>query len=205
MFAKALYKHTEKVLAGLDLTKFPKNTYLAGGTGLAIQLGHRVSVDLDFFTPTKFEPYRLATQLKSFVNLKVEEIREGTIIGSINEIRFSLFNYEYPVLFPFKHFLGARIADYRDIAPMKITALTSRGKKRDFVDLYFICQKTSLRKILALYKRKYGAIANNLVPIQKSLVYFKDAESDPMPKMLKTVDWAEVKSFLITEVDKIWR
>lgn len=205
MFTEVLFGNTQTILARLSRSRLLKEAYLAGGTGLALQLGHRVSVDLDFFTPEDFNPAQRASELKSLTRLKVEEIKDGTVIGNIGRIRFSLFHYQYPVLFPFKHFAGVKVADFRDITPMKISAICGRGKKRDFIDLYFICQKIDLKQALTLYQRKYRGLSNNLVHIYKSLVYFQDAETEPMPRMFIRVNWTEVKHFLEDEVKKIWK
>ncbi len=205
MFTKVLYRNTQEILDRLSRIKLPPRTYLAGGTGLALQLGHRVSVDLDFFTPSKFDPEQLAEELRSLINLQVEQSSKRTVLGNIGPVRFSLFHYAYPGLFPFKNFAGIKVADLKDIAPMKMTTLPARGKKRDFIDMYFLCRRFGLKKILALYRRKYRTETNNLIHLQKSLVYFPDAEADPMPRMLKPVDWESIKRYFEKEVQKIWR
>jgi len=205
MFTKTLYRNTEEILDRLSRVKLPPKTYLSGGTGLALQLGHRVSIDLDFFTPSKFIPKQIASRLKSSVSLNVGQAIQGTIIGNIGQIRFSLFRYDYPLLFPCKHFLKIKVSDIKDIAAMKIAAITGRGTKRDFIDLYFLCQKINLKRILALYRRKYAiTVKNGLIHIQKSLVYFNDAEVDPIPKMLIPITWEKVKRYFEKEVLEIW-
>ena len=122
----------------------------------------------------------------------------------MEEIRFIIFVYKYPVLFTYKSIFGINILDLRDIAAMKIDAIGTRGLKRDFIDLYFICQAgISLKKILSFYDRKYGKMSSNTSHIQKSLVYFVDAEISPIPKMLKLCKWEEVKRFFEREVKRI--
>ncbi len=98
---------------------------------------------------------------------------------------------------------GIKIANLRDIAAMKIDAIATRGYKRDFIDLYFISKDIPLQDSLKHYNRKYGKLASNVVHIQKSLVYFQDAEIEEMPRMLIKVEWAEVKRFFEKEVKKI--
>ena len=98
---------------------------------------------------------------------------------------------------------GIRIASILDIACMKLDAVSGRGTKRDFIDLYFICQKEKLAKIFKLFEKKYQKADYNLAFIQKSLVYFIDAEKDEMPKMIKKVSWEEVKRFFEKEVLKL--
>lgn len=97
-----------------------------------------------------------------------------------------------------------RILDLRDIAAMKIDAVSSRGIMRDFIDLYFICQEGySLKEILSFYDRKYGTLTSNIIHIQKSLVYFADAETNVIPRMLKKITWEEVKRYFEVEVKKL--
>jgi len=181
-----------------------KDAYLVGGTACALQLGHRISVDLDFFTPKEFDTKELIYSLKKIGKFKLEKQSWGTILGTLEGIKFNLFVYKYPVLFPFKSIFDVNILDLRDIAAMKIDAISTRGIKRDFIDLYFICQKgISLSKILSFYNRKYGALASNIIHIQKSLVYFIDAEATAMPKMLKKINWDDVKKYFEDEVKRL--
>ncbi len=180
------------------------DAYLAGGTGTALQLGHRISVDFDFFTNNEFKPSDFASELSRTGDFEAEQTNRGTVTGRFNGIRFSLFNYEHPLLFPCLEHRCAGIADLRDIAAMKIDAIASRGAKRDFVDLYFICESGfSLAEILGFYDKKYGKLSANRIHILKSLVYFKDAEQDEMPQMLKQVSWDNIKTFLENNVKKL--
>ncbi|MEO0156940.1 MAG: nucleotidyl transferase AbiEii/AbiGii toxin family protein [candidate division WOR-3 bacterium] len=125
-------------------------------------------------------------------------------MGIFEGVRFSLFVYKYPLLFkPLKYQL-LNIADIRDIAAMKIDAIATRGLKRDFIDLYFTCKAGySLTEILNFYDRKYQNSASNCIHIQKSLIFFDDAEKDKMPKMIKPVVWKEVKEYFAKEVKKL--
>jgi len=204
MFTEALFGQTQTILAILGKSNLLKDAYLAGGTACALHLGHRLSFDLDFFTSKQFDNLRVVSELEKVIDFKLEETSEGTILGKIKDIRFSLFIYKYKLLFPLKKLLGINILDLRDIAAMKIVAISERGVKRDFVDLYFMCKaKIDLESMLRLYDKKYGKLASNLIHIKKSLVYFMDAEDQEMPKMLKPCSWLEVKRFFEQEVKKI--
>jgi predicted nucleotidyltransferase component of viral defense system len=177
------------------------SAYLAGGTACALQLGHRISVDLDFFTREEFDSKKLIKSLQKISDFKVDQQKWGTILGTMNGIRFSIFVYNYPVLFPYKSAYKINILDLRDIAAMKIDAVATRGIKRDFIDLYFICQSgISLKEVLSFYDRKYGTLSSNIIHIQKSLVYFVDADTAPMPEMLQEIDWKKVKRYFEGEV-----
>lgn len=202
MFEKILFGKTKNILALLVKSGLLKNAYLAGGTACALQLGHRISYDLDFFTQKKFEPLSLVKKLEKIEGFKLDKTAWGTILGSFGKIRFSLFYYPYPLLYSPKNFSGIKITDLKDIAAMKIVAISERGAKRDFIDLYAISQKISLKKCLFLYNKKYGKLASNLLHVLKSLIYFEDAEKEPMPKMLISTSWEKIKNFFKEEVKK---
>ena len=198
---------SKKTKANLEiLTKEAvlKNFYLAGGTGAALQLKHRVSLDLDFFTKKDIDTKTLIQKIKILGKFYIERETENTLIGIFNGTRLSFLKYDYPLLFEPKQIQGIKVADLRDVGCMKIDAISSRGMKRDFVDLFFICKELiSLKDILSLFKRKYKSVNYNMMHILKSLVYFEDAENNPMPKMIVHVYWQEVKSFFKEEIRKI--
>ncbi len=178
----------------------PPQTYLAGGSGLALYLGHRISVDFDFFTPLSFNQETLASILATFGSFTVTTIDADTLLGVFDETKFSIFRYQYPLLYPTNDCNGIQVADKRDIAAMKIAAVMDRGTKKDFIDLYFLSKEgISLQDSLTYYDKKYGSLANNLYSIVKSLTYFVDAEESEMPKMIKPVSWTEVKKYFQRE------
>lgn len=204
MFEKALIKGARDVLALLARSGLLENAYLAGGTAAALQLGHRVSVNFDFFTGEEFIPKIFSAELSKVGSFDEEQADRGTVLGSLNGIRFSLFLYKYPLVFQPVKYLSFNIADIRDIAAMKIDAVATRGVKRDFIDLYFICKAGyGLPEILGFYDKKYGKLASNHIHIQKSLVFFNDAEPDEMPEMLQKIKWEDVKRFFEEEVKKL--
>jgi len=205
MFEQILSKQAKDDLALLGAVKIlPKGTYLAGGTALALQLGHRLSYDLDFFTAQPFRETMVVQRIsKSISSFKTEHVEWRTILGWIRKTKFSLFFYEYPLLFDVHKFLGIEAADVRDIAPMKVAAIADRGTKRDFVDLYFIIVKKNiltLEECLALYDKKFQLLPQNKLHILKSLTYFDDAETGGELKMLEPADWKAVKIFFQKEV-----
>lgn len=207
MFEKVLSKNTKQSLAILGKSRLLNSAYLAGGTALALHIGHRYSDDLDFFTPEKFDE-NIITQriLELFTDFNLERKEWGTILGFLGKTRFSLFYYNYPLLFDTLPFSGINIADPKDIVPMKIAAITDRGIKRDFIDLYFILHEHKILDIhnaLMLYDKKFKALKQNRVHILKSLAYFNDAEKDAMPRMIKQVKWLDVKNFFLQEQKNI--
>jgi hypothetical protein len=186
-----------------------KNAYLAGGTALALQIGHRVSLDFDFFTKKRFDETILLPKLASLpVDFRLERSAKETILGYVNKTRFSLFFYFYPLLDKLQEFIGIRVAGIKDIAPMKIAAISDRGTKRDFIDLYFIIaveKLYSLEEILGFYEEKFALLHQNKFHLLKSLTYFEDAEKDRLPKMIKKVEWPKVRKFFEAEVKKLSR
>ena len=206
MFEQVLPGNTKAILAVLEKSEIIQKAYLAGGTALALQLGHRISHDLDFFTQEEFDEQILLPEIKKITNFQLEKIAWRTILGKFEQVRFSIFYYKYPLLYAAKKFGMIKITDIRDIAAMKIAAIASRGTKRDFVDLYFICKEIiSLGEAIQFYDKKYKNLATTEMHIMKSLVYFEDAESDAMPKMLKKVDWEDIKKYFEKEVKKLAR
>ncbi|MEK7169579.1 MAG: nucleotidyl transferase AbiEii/AbiGii toxin family protein [Patescibacteria group bacterium] len=180
------------------------NFYLAGGTGLALQLGHRFSNDLDFFTPKKFNEETTLQEIISLGKLRLEKKEAQAIVCQLDETKLSFLGYGYPLLEPLKHFDGISVAEISDIACMKIDAIASRGTKRDFIDVYFVMKEIMpLNEILANFKKKYAKLNYNTVHIKKSLVYFNDAENDAMPRMIKPVYWEKVKETFESEVKKL--
>jgi hypothetical protein len=204
MFEKTLVKGAKDLLAVLGRSGLLDNAYLAGGTAAALHLGHRISVDFDFFTEQEFIPKVFSAEIAKTCPFDEEQADKGTVLGMLNGIKFSLFLYRYPLIFQPLKYLSSNIADIRDIAAMKVDAVATRGVKRDFIDLYFICKAGyGLSEILGFYDRKYGKIASNKVHILKSLVFFKDAEPDEMPQMLQKVKWVEIKGFFESEIKKL--
>lgn len=181
--------------------------YLAGGTALALQAGHRASVDLDFFTHQKaFSAERLIARFPK-TSWTADVVREGTIYGRLLEARVSFIAYPFFIARePYQWYGSVRVLAPRDIAVMKIVAISQRGRKRDFVDLYWYCRhREPLGAILERLPDQYPTVAHNFHHILKSLTYFADAEADPMPKLFFAATWKGVKKFFEREVSSIAR
>ena len=203
MFAKGLSKDAARNLALLASVKETTQFYLAGGSALALHFAHRYSFDLDFFSPKKFSGQQLRDRLKQTGKFSLDQLSENTLLGKLNQTKISFFTYPYPLILPARKFAGVSIASVLDIACMKLDAISARGTKRDFVDLYFICQQEKLSKIFVVFERKYRQADYNLAFIQKSLVYFVNAEKEEMPRMIKKVSWPAVKKFFEKEVIRL--
>lgn len=171
--------------------------YLVGGTALALQLGHRLSIDLDFFGNQELDELEINNLLKECVgSFKLIQKTKNILIYAAENIKIDFVNYPFPWLAePVKDDF-IQLASIEDIAAMKLNAITGRGSKKDFVDIYFLLNKYTLEEMLALYKQKYSNGSSFLV--LKSLIYFEDAEQQEMPVMLMPIDWKEIKQ-TITE------
>lgn len=199
MFKQTLLPDTLRAIKKIAPLPVFQKAYLAGGTALALQIGHRISVDLDFFTPEKFDERVLASRLRNIDGFSLEQTAPLTILGKIGETKMSLFNYPYKLVEETISFEGINLASKKDIAAMKIHALESRGVKRDFVDLFFLAKELSLEEMIEFYDQKYNCLEDHLYSILKSLSYFEDSERNELPSMLVSVSWDEIKKFFIKE------
>lgn len=186
-------------LAGSNMTE---SFYLAGGTALALRLGHRMSEDLDFFSNASFSIDELVRDLASLGKMVVDRREPGTLVGSLSGVRISFLSYGYPLVNKVWSWSGLQIADPVDIACMKLIAVGDRGLKRDFIDMYFLLREVlDLDALFDAMETKYAGIDYNRVHLLKGLTFFDDAEADPMPKMLVPVDWEEAKAAITQEVE----
>jgi len=179
------------------------NFYLAGGTALALSMGHRKSVDLDFFTRDKtFNNTELLRNLSSAEDLVVDINKEDTFYARLFKAKVSFISY--PFFLPKKDFVnygGIRILHPFDVSSMKVVAISQRGKKRDFFDLYWYATNIEkLENIIERLKDQYPSVAHDYHHILKSLTYFEDAENDPNPVIYFDADWDKVKEFFRKEV-----
>lgn len=179
--------------------------YLAGGTALALQVGHRSSVDLDFFLPqADFHTGRLVSHF-SRKDWHTTVIKEGTIYGALLDAKVSFI--AYPFFVPSREFAGygaVKMLLPKDIAVMKIIAVSQRGRKRDFYDLYWYANsREPLYDVLLRLDRQYPNLEHNYHHIIKSLSYFEDAEQDPEPKIFFKANWMGVKKFFRGEAKKL--
>jgi hypothetical protein len=177
---------------------------LAGGTGLALQLGHRISQDLDFFRASPFAPAELAAGLAGLGRVLVQGRSAGTLHVTLDGLRVSFLAAEAPLLFAGTPYRGLALADPRDIAVMKVIAIGGRGSRKDFVDLFFYLRGGgSLEGIFALIRRRFAGVDYNDYHLLRSLVFFDDAETEPMPRMIRGTAWSGIKSAIVTEVKRL--
>ena len=204
MFDRILAPATKAAVDRLSALVSKRGFYLAGGTGCAMHLGHRMSQDLDFFTPVDFSPSELWAELKRIGECTPDYTEAGTWVGEFIGTKAGFFHYAYPLLGKTGAFLGLAVASLEDIGCMKIEAIVGRGRKRDFIDLYFLLREMGfdLELLLELFRNKYAYSPANGVHVLKSLIYFVDADADPEPVMLVDYSWPEIKGKLTALVSR---
>ena len=195
---ETIIPETQSLLEKLSALPVLDDARLVGGTALALQLGHRTSVDLDFFGRINADSEELRDILREVGRVEVASVSKNINIFWVNGIKVDMVNYPYPWLdLPIEED-GVRLASLRDIAAMKVSAIVNRGTKKDFIDLYTLLRFFKLDDILDIYSRKYSD--GSLFIVLKSLTYFDDAETDPMPNVLNDTTWETVKDSIRTVV-----
>ncbi len=191
LFYDAITPDTLDTLKRIQSQVELKETRLVGGTALALQLGHRLSIDLDIFGV-----WDQSLDIRKILGRCGETIEEHSTenikVYTVSTIKVDVVYYTYAWLHEPVEADGLRFAGMPDIAPMKLEAINSRGSKKDFIDLAFLLKRFSLKEIVAWYRMKYPLGSEYLV--LRSLVYFDDAEDDPMPRMLKPMRWEAAKA-----------
>lgn len=204
MQANILNKKQIAALALLKGSPEINKFYLAGGTALALHLGHRYSKDFDFFSEREFKVDNLLKGLQR--RGKCEDIRKAweTLFVTFDSILCSFIFYQYPLFdSPTPTPWGFRIVSIREIGAMKIMAIGDRGRRRDFIDLYFIVRDLGIEDVWRDFETKYAGSGYDSYHFLRALTYFSDAEGDEMPEMISKVSWKEVKKFFEKEVGKI--
>lgn len=191
----------------LKLAKLPiwNDFYLAGGSGLALQINHRISVDFDLFSYnnrlTDIERERLKKIFSDSESITIRTSKDWTLEVVLNGVLISFFYYDYPLVEPLLKFNSIKIASLSDIGLMKLASIVGRGSKKDFIDIYFILKEhTSLEQLLILSKEKFKEVPSFNIQALQALVYFEDADLERMPKMIREVNWTEVKDFIRKQV-----
>lgn len=170
---------------------------LVGGTSLALQMGHRISVDLDLFIEKDFEADDLREYLEQNYHLQTDYLAFATVKGEVEGVQVDCIAHAYPWLKPFVVEEGIRLASLEDICAMKLNAIAGNGTRiKDFVDVAHLSSRFSLEQMLKFYEKKYQA--NPLMPL-KGIVYFADINKNAPVKMAdgKPLDWKSIEKRLL--------
>jgi predicted nucleotidyltransferase component of viral defense system len=201
LFYETINATTLELLKKLQSNKVFENLLLVGGTSLALQIGHRVSIDIDLFGKIDINTIELNKLLSSYGEMVKIQQTNNIHIFTLNGVKTDIVNYSYPWIRQHVSSEGLKLASKEDIAAMKLSAITGRGTKKDFVDLYFLLKHFTLSEMLSFYEEKYAD--GSVFMVLRSLSYFDDAEEDPMPRMLHKTDWGNVKTKIMGEIKKI--
>lgn len=192
---------TLELLKSLSAEPLLAKHFLVGGTSLALQLGHRKSIDLDLFSLQPFDANAIIETLKLTYHIQPLTVTDTICISVVDGIKVDLVHFRYPLAFPLIETEGICLADKRDIAPMKLDAVTKRGSKKDFFDMYFLFEQFSPNQILSWYNQMFQHSTS--LHVIRSLTYFEDAEMTEMPVVFdKTLTWEKVKKRLVQVVKK---
>jgi len=178
-----------------------RDFFLVGGTGLALQTGHRLSDDLDLFTQSSFDPIRLVPSLQKIGKVIVTGESMNTLNCFIDKTKTDFICYSYPLISDLVYAEGIRMAGIPDIAAMKLSAVAQRGSRKDFYDIYELLNQYSLSELLKFFEKKFPPI--DTFHILKSLIYFEDAEKENDPILLKKVSWKQVMQSILKNVREI--
>lgn len=196
-----------EVIVYLGQCPFSRRFYLAGGTALALQLGHRVSVDLDFFSESDElldeSRQEIITALQERFSLEIIQDVIGRLFAMIQESHVHFFSYGYPLLAPTLTVEGVALAGLVDIGLMKMDAVAGRGARKDFYDLYFIAQNVPLEEMLERGREKYGHMRNFAMMVLPALVNFESGDLDKPIQSFPPVDWEVIQDFFVQEARRI--
>lgn len=174
--------------------------FLVGGTALALQIGHRKSIDLDFFTLAPFDEEQLVKALQSHFSMTLNSQNTNTLLCEIENVKVDFIAHQYRQLKNNSIHGSIKLASLEDIAAMKLNAIKNRGSKKDFVDLYFLIKELGFEQMLSFFTQKYPNQSELM--ILKSLTYFTDAETEPEPIVLLDCTWSQVKHEIEARVNQ---
>ncbi len=191
--------NTLELLRSFMQKEYLNSFVLVGGTALALQMGNRESIDLDLFSTDDFSSNEILSSLLNDYQIIVNNQLTQTLISTINQVKVDFIKFHYPFIRPFVIIENVRMASIEDIAAMKLDAITGRGSKKDFYDLFFLLQHYSIDELFSFYSEKYPHQAT--FHVIRSLSYFEDAEIQPNPIVFdKTITWEIVKQKIISTI-----
>lgn len=188
---------TLELLKKLMADKKLKDFVLVGGTALSLQMGHRISVDLDLFVNQEFEAEEIRDYMERTYHLETDYMAFATVKGEINGVQVDCIAHSYPWIRPFVEKEDIRLASMEDICAMKLNAIAGNGTRiKDFIDVAFLSSMYSLNQMLSFYEEKYHA--NPLMPL-KGIVFFDDINMEAPIKMAdgKTLNWKKIEKRLL--------
>ncbi len=201
LFTESVEKSTLELLKRIQDDEVFSAFFLVGGTALSLQIGHRRSIDLDFFSIKSIDIQELTDHLRLNYNFNLDYLSKNTIKGEIKGVKTDFISHQYPLIDEIKYFNQIRMASQLEIAAMKLNAITGNGSRiKDFIDVAFLSAFYSLNDMLEAYGRKYNS---NKVLALKSLTYFEDINKDEPIHYLNsnTLDWKSIEDRIFEMVN----
>jgi hypothetical protein len=176
--------------------EFLENFFLVGGTALALQIGHRISIDFDLFTLTPFDEKEMLSSLEERYQFQMDFLSRNTLKGSIRGIKVDLITHKYPLVKPLIEIEHIRIAASEDIAAMKLNAITGNGTRlKDFIDIAYLSSSLTLSRMIDAYEEKYAT--RNPAMVIKALDYYNDINfNEPIEMLKEKYKWEDIKKRL---------
>jgi hypothetical protein len=190
----------------LELVEFVMNQRefnefnLVGGTSLALQMGHRISIDIDLFGASEIDEDLFLEVLKKIGTVQIIKKSKNILICSVNGIKVDFVNYQYRLLESPLLEENIRLVKKKDIAAMKVNAVAGRGSIKDFIDIYFLLNEFSIKEMIGFYLQKYPDGSEFMV--RKSLTYFDDADNEVAPILFHDISWSEIKKTILLSIDE---
>jgi len=197
LYKETVDETTLELLKKLMTDDSLKEFILVGGTALALQLGHRVSIDIDLFSFLPFDSQQLSEYLKNNYNLEPDFIAQNTLKGEIQGVQIDWITHQYPWLQIPNLCESIRLAGFHDIAAMKLNAIAGNGTRlKDFIDIAILAEHISLNQMLLAYQQKYNS--NPVMPL-KGLLYHDDINFNEPLKMArnKAFAWKTIEKRLM--------
>lgn len=185
-------KQTLELLKQLQSQSELSNFYLAGGTALALYLGHRKSIDLDLFTPYPFDTTRLEHSLVTKFGFQGDYSEQNTLKGRIDDVKIDCITHPYPLLQNPLEEEGIRLYSQPDIIAMKLSAIADNGSRlKDFIDIAYLSTRYSFQEMLGFYVQMFPT-SSPLRPL-KGITYFDDIDHEETVVMLEsTYSWQKI-------------
>ena len=181
--------------------------YLAGGTALALRIGHRRSIDLDFFSAT--DPIDAPSRHAIVASLDrdhlavIEDVDGNLLLRVDDALHVAFLSYGYPLLDEPDTVADMHVASMRDVGLMKLDAVVSRGSRKDYYDLFCIAQRHPLEHLLEQAETKYPYARDFPLMAVESLLQLENADRDRQPEMLVDIGWDEVRAFFASEARRL--
>lgn len=206
LYKETISPQTLELLIQLQQKTYLKGFCLVGGTALALQIGHRTSIDIDLFSDFSFDTGYVLENLSADFGFNMFFSAANTLKGSINGVQVDILAHRYPYVSPPVFLDNITMLSTEDIIAMKLNAISISGQRvKDFIDIYYLLKLYSVSNMLRFYKMKYASF--NEVNVLKSLVWFEDIDLSDWPVLLKNPElkWAEIMNKIRGETQKYLR